>query len=395
MNKGLFGFDWRDVLKNEIENVECVAKKTLPPQWRDAPMLVNTVSTVSILSPGYKLPLHTIAAALGPCCQFEPAQFAAAIIKQINSTSDATALVFSSGKMVLTATTTHLHTLYMAHVFRLKIEHIQCVMNIGTKEEEEKEGEGDLVMSSFSGRTVFENLKAHNMVGHGDLGVKVDLRALRNANPDSVKWIPDSFPAAKCCVWLTDDNMCHCNQFKQHNSAASLEDPDVLKIVPKLLRKRCACTIKCLVFPTGRVVMTGGRNMSDINSVFYRMKALAPHFEVGTTIDILVPKDYQVKKKKDDVVISEDVAVDFLLESIYAFKPKRIKRRAVNSANVLLTFAEYGRLSNVKETLSILQTEEGDEMEYVEETISKLSSLERTPEQTRILDFLKEYMKLY
>jgi hypothetical protein len=49
----------------------------------------------------------------------------------------------------------------------------------------------------------------------------------------------------------------------------------------------------------------------------------------------------------------------------------------------------------VKETLSILQTDESDEMEYVEEVISKLSSLERTPEQTRILDFLKEYMKLY
>jgi TATA-box binding protein (TBP) (component of TFIID and TFIIIB) len=258
-------------------------------------------------------------------------------------------------------------------------------------------GGGDLVMCNFSGRTVFENLKAHNMVGHGDLGVKVDLRALRNANPDSVKWIPDSFPAAKCCVWLTDDNMCHCNQFKQTTAAAaaSLEDPDVLKIVPKLLRKRCACTIKCLVFPTGRVVMTGGRNMSDINSVFYRMKALAPHFEVGTTIDILVPKDYQVKKKKDDVVISGDAAVDFLLESIYTFKPKRIKRRAVNNANVLLTFAEYGRLSNVKETLSILQTEGGDELEYVEEAVSKLSSLERTPEQTIILDFLKSYIKLY
>lgn len=378
------GFSWKDILKYEIKSIVPVAKKTLPSQWRDAPMLVNTVSTVSILPQGYKLPLHTIAAALGPCCQFEPTQFAAAIIKEINSTSDATALVFSSGKMVLTATTTYMHTLYMAHVFRLIIEHIECVMDDG-------EG-GDLVMCKFSGRTVFENLKAHNMVGHGDLGVKVDLRALRNANPDSVKWIPDSFPAAKCCVWLTDDNMCHCVQLKQNQN---LEDPDVLNIVPKLLRKRCACTIKCLVFPTGRVVMTGGRSMADINSVFYRIKALAPHFEVGTVIDILVPKDYQTKKKKDNVTISDDAAVDLLLESIYTFKPKRIKRRAVNDSNILITFAEYGKLSNVKEALLIQQTdddEDDDELAYIKETISKLSSLERTPEQTLILDFLKAYL---
>jgi hypothetical protein len=371
---------WKETLKTQIETVVNVRKRPFE-KYKDAPMLVNTVSTVSILPQGYRLPLQTITNALGPCCQFEPSQFAAAIIKDINSTSDATALVFSSGKLVLTATTTRLHTMYMAHVFRLKIEHIECVMK--------DEKTNQLHMDTFSGRTVFENLKAHNMVGHGDLGVRVDLRSLRNANPDSVKWLPDGFPAAKCCVWLTEDNMCHCGP------QVSL-DPDVLQVVPKLLRKRCACTIKCLVFPTGRVVMTGGRSMKDINSVFYRMKALAPHFAVGNMIDIFVPRDSassSSNKKKDVVALTQDESVALLLQVIYDFKPKRIKKKAVNSSNILLTFAEHGRLSNLRDTLLMLQTEEGDEIESVNEAITKLTTMERTIEQTNNLNYLKQYLE--
>lgn len=398
---------WKIVLEEQVKNVVNTRKKPFE-KFKDAPMLVNTVSTVSILSPGYKLPLHAIAAALGPCCQFEPTQFAAAIIKTTNSTSDATALVFSSGKLVLTATTTHMHTMYMAHVFRLMIEHVVCVMK------DEKTGE--IVMDKFAGKTVFENLRAHNMVGHGDLGVQVDLRALKNANPDSVKWLPDSFPAAKCCVWLTEDNMCHCNSSSSYSSTTTInsmnpasttpaglfqeEDPDVLRIVPKLLRKRCACTIKCLVFPTNRVVMTGGRNMGDINSVFYRMKALAPHFEVGAAMDILVPRDSASssssslkKKRKETQVVSQEDSVNILLDSIYGFKPRRIKKKQANSSNILLTFAEYGRVSNVKDTVLLLQTEHGDELEGVKEAIAKLSSIERTPEQTNNLEYLRKYIE--
>lgn len=404
---------WKDVLKNEVKNVLNVRKRPFE-KWKDAPILVNTVSTVSILPPGYRLPLQSIANALGPCCQFEPTQFAAAIIKNITSTSDATALVFSSGKIVLTATTTHLHTMYMAHVFRLNIEHVECVM----KDE----------IANFDGRTTFENLKPHNMVGHGDLGVKVDLRALRNANPDSVKWIPDGFPAAKCCVWLTDDNMCHCSPSvaaplgprgdstqKEGEEEVYIkkegevlppppaaggegqgEDDLILHIVPKLFRKRCACTIKCLVFPTGRVVLTGGRSMKDINSVFYRMKALAPHFEVGTTINILVPRDISsttTKRKKEKNTISHEDSLALLLHSIYDFKPKRIKKKAVSTTNLLLAFAEHGRLNNVQDTLAMIQTEEGDEIENVKETIAKLSSMERTLQQTSNLEYLKKYLE--
>lgn len=402
---------WKDVLKNEVDHVINVRKRPFE-KWKDAPILVNTVSTVSILPPGYRLPLQSIANALGPCCQFEPAQFAAAIIKDITSTSDATALVFSSGKIVLTATTTHLHTMYMAHVFRLNIEHVECVM------QDE--------ITNFDGLTTFENLKPHNMVGHGDLGVKVDLRALRSANPDSVKWIPDGFPAAKCCVWLTEDNMCHCSPspppvlpppsgggkdttpkiyIKKEGEVlppppaaggeGQGEDELILHIVPKLFRKRCACTIKCLVFPTGRVVLTGGRSMKDINSVFYRMKALAPHFEAGTTIDILVPRDVptSTKKKKEATTLSHDESIALLLHSIYDFKPKRIKKKPVNTTNLLLAFAEHGKLNSVKDTLAMIQTDEGDEIENVKETVAKLSSMERTLQQTSNLEYLKKYLE--
>lgn len=359
--------EWEKALEKTKRGIIPIRKRPFP-RYKDAPMLVNTVSTVSILPKGYKLPLQFIATALSACSQFEPSQFAADIIKLINST----ALVFSSGKIVLTATVTEMQTKYMAHVFRILIEKVECIIqdSIGNQME----------IGTLAGRTVFENLQTHNMVGHGDLGVKVDLRALRNANPDSVKWLPDGFPAAKCCVWLTRDNACHCS-----NSVE--DDPDVLKVVPKLLRKRCACTIKCLVFPTGKVVMTGGRCVRDINDVFYRMKSLAPHFEVGIG-SILVPGTNEPtynQTEKTKIRQTEDEAIKDLLDSVYKFKNKRIKTRTVNQANFLMTYAEHGTLESVKTALAIFEDEQGKK-----DVIEKLSLLERTPEQTAILEYLKK-----
>lgn len=367
---------WEDVLREQAKGVIPIRKRPFK-RHKDAPMIVNTVSTVAILPKGYKLPLQAIANALGGCSQFEPSQFAADIIKLKTSTSDATILVFSSGKLVLTATTTEMHTKYMAHIYRLLIEKVECVMM--------DEVSKNIEIGTLAGKTVFENLQTHNMVGHGYLGVKVNLRALRNANPDSVKWLPEGFPAAKCCAWLTDDNMCHCH--------VGGEDPDVLKVVPKLLRKRCACTIKCLVFPTGRVVMTGGRNLQDINDVFYRMKRLAPHFEEGKSIDIfVVPKEKEYREQRPRNTLSQDEAIALLLESVHSFKPKKIKTKQIHTSNILLTFVEFGRLSNVKDTIDFMPEGGGGE-EDIEEAIEKLSNMERTAEQTIILDYLKKKSK--
>lgn len=358
---------WEIELRNQ--SAKCVALKKRPFPHKDAPMIVNMVSTVSILPKGYKLPLQSIATMLGACSQFEPAQFAANIIKLTTSTSDVTVLIFSSGKLVLTATVTEMQTHYMAHIFRLLIEKVECCL---------LNEQGQVEIGTLAGRTVFNSVFIHNMVGHGDLGVQIDLKALRNANPDSVKWLPDGFPAAKCCVWLTDDNQCHCY--------VRDEDEDVNAIVPKLLRKRCACTIKCLCFPTGRIVMTGGRSVQDINNVFYRMKVLAPHFERDIQ-KILVKKNTNNKNQGEKVktVLSEEDSIALILDSLHQFKPKRIKIKAVNKQNPILAFAEAGAINNLIQTL---QMEGAEQKENVKSTIDRLSSIERSEEQTKILEYL-------
>lgn len=357
---------WEETLKS----IQVVPIRKRPFAHPDAPVAVNYVSTVAIGQEGYKLPLQAIANALGACSQFEPTQFAADIIKLTNSTSDVTVLIFSSGKLVLTATVTEMHTKYMLHAFRLLIENVTCVMR--------NPEDGSIEMGTLAGRTVFRNPTTHNIVGHGDLGVNIDLRALRNANPNDVKWLEGGFPAAKCCVWLTEDNTCHCSLSERK------QDEDVMRVVPKLLRKRCACTIKCLCFPTGRIVMTGGRSIRDINDVFYRMKRLAPHLEVD--IGSVLVKNYAEDKKhteRSKKTLGEDEAIALLFNSCYAFKPKRIKFKTQGS--VLWYFAEAGSLKGVEQTLAM----EPEQRENVSLVITKLTHMERTKEQTRVLDYLK------
>jgi len=360
---------WERELKELEKKVIPIKKRPFP--YKDAPMIVNMVSTISILPKGYKLPLQAIATMLGACSQFEPTQFAANIIKLTTSTSDVTVLIFSSGKLVLTATVTEMQTQYMAHIFRLLIEKVECCL---------LNEEGKVEIGTLAGRTVFENVLTHNMVGHGDLGVQIDLRALRNANPDSVKWLPDGFPAAKCCVWLTEDNQCHCYMKEE-------EDAEVKVVVPKLLRKRCACTIKCLCFPTGRIVMTGGRSVQDINKVFYRMKEIAPHFEIGIRSILVKKSSAKTQGEKVKTVLSEEESIALLLNSIHQFKPKRIKTKPVNKHNIILSFAEAGAFNNVVQTLQM----EENQKENVKTTIDRLSSIERSEEQTKILEYLKKF----
>ena len=242
-----------------------------PVENKHIPNIVNMVSTTSILPPGYRLPLRELNVAMGPCSQYAPVQFAANILKFTTRTADSTLLVFASGKLVLVSAISEYHTIYINQLFRTVIEQIKCAMVVN---------QNVVKFGDLTGRTIFENNKTHNVVGQGDLGMKIDLNALRDANPASVKWLPDSFPAAKCSMWLTDDNKCHC----QGASGALLDESDknVLENLPNLrdilLKKKCHCTIKCLCFDTGKIVLIGGERVRDVNIVFHRLQQLIPQF---------------------------------------------------------------------------------------------------------------------
>lgn len=224
-----------------IKNIPCVHK--------DLPVIVNMVATVKLLPEDtkYKFPLEAIAMNLSGLIQFAPCKFAADILRLKDSTTDTTALVFRSGKIVIVGGLTKEHVRYCMQVFRSLIEKVKCVM---------LDEHDNFIIDNLQGRTVFDGCTIHNIVGHGFLGIRINLKTLRDAAPEIAKWEPDIFPGLKFRAWLTKSGKCEC------------------KIVNK-----CMCTCKCLLFDTGKIVITGGRDVSSVNSVFFRVKRLVPSFQ--------------------------------------------------------------------------------------------------------------------
>ncbi len=327
-----------------------------PVDNKSIPNIVNMVSTTSILPPGFKLPLRELSAAMGPCSQYAPVQFAANILKVTTSTTDSTILVFASGKLVLVSAVSENHTRYMNQFFRCIVEQIECVMM----------KDGKPWFGTLMGRTVFENNVTHNVVGHGDLGMEIDLKALRDANPGSVKYLHDSFPAAKCSVWLTDDFKCHCGGAGVEDLSVHADDLEKLPNLKRVLKKKCHCTIKCLCFDTGKIVMIGGERVRDVNAVFYKMQQLIPKFrhthvllkedtfehKIGA---MLVAKDQEkrAQTKRSTLSPSEEIAsVIYMLDK---FRPKFFNKvRKVDTipskipVTPLIQFAVDGRINELR-----------------------------------------------
>lgn len=82
----------------------------------------------------------------------------------------------------------------------------------------------------------------------------MDLTALREAAPHICQYKPDAFPGLMLSVWIKDPAECECNTIK------------------------CPCKVQMLIFDTGKVVIVGARSIRDVNSVFYRFKAMVPQY---------------------------------------------------------------------------------------------------------------------
>jgi TATA-box binding protein (TBP) (component of TFIID and TFIIIB) len=344
-----------------IKNMTPLLKR--PLLNKSIPNIVNMVSTTSILPPGYRLPLRELNVAMGPCSQYAPVQFAANILSITTSTTDSTVLVFGSGKLVLVSAISENHTQYINQFFRHIIEQIKCVMlNESNKP----------TFTNLVGRTVFENNVTHNVVGHGDLGMRIDLNALRDSNPGSVKWLPDSFPAAKCSIWITDDNMCHC----QGGGGLPDDELESLPVLKKIVKRKCHCTIKCLCFDTGKIVMIGGEHVKDVNFVFYRMQQLVPKFR--TANQKIIPQEDRFEHRlgtmlakrygpEGDLVAApkhrslepsgytqtEEIAL--VLYNLHKFRPKHFNkvRKIDHVYPPLIQFAIDGRVNELKTLLSM------------------------------------------
>ena len=333
------------------------------------PHIVNFVSTVALLpqhpewpkDQRYNLPLKTISLKWG-CSQYAPNLFAANIIKTKDSIASSTALLFVSGIMVVVSGLSLNHARYVSQYIRLNIENTTCMM----KRVDEATGRTVVYEGSLKGMTTFEECSIHNIVGHGSVGMRIDLQSLVDAGPDCWKWFPDLFPGAKGKMWLTVSRTCECQQAHASQNFVC-EDGTLEKIVGK--KSKCICSVKVLVFDTGKVVITGARTVSDVNSIFKRISELAPRFESENQDVIpreerfyqrlstmMIPLGGVIHKRAVHVERKElkpNEAVACVLAGIESMKIGKSLVDACTSqdATPLMRMAEAGRVNDVEMTL--------------------------------------------
>lgn len=420
-----------DEIKNMCRTVAPIKKTVLDPATAP-PLIVNMVSTAVLLpqrldlpaDKRYKLPLDAISMRLG-CSQYAPALFAANIVKFTDAGTNATVLVFGSGRIVMVAGLSPNHTRYISQMVRVIIEQVQCMML--------SEDGKSIASGSLQGRTIFENCSIHNIVGHGDLGCRIDLQAMVDAAPSCCKWAPDWFPGLKCRIWLTDQHKCVCKSSASHfpSSVASpaagtpsaggggaRKDKEA-KLLKKLIGKqnKCTCVLKVLVFDSGRIVITGGRSVRDVNAAFFRIKHLAPQFKSG---DLTIPKEDRFYKrlsamlvptgmttkqakvvKREEMKPSEAVA-SVLMQMLSATEGgsggggsgsvhANAKRPKLAGGTPLMRMAEAGRVEDVKMSLAMDKSQAWDvdsEGRTPLDRIKLIPPQDRTVEHKEIMDAL-------
>lgn len=399
-----------------VQNTIPIAHR--PLKDKRTPYIVNMVGTVCILPQEpdhanggrrYRLPLEAISMHLGPCSQFAPWQFAACVVKITNSTTDSTVLVFGSGKLVLVSHLSEWHIRYMSQYLRLLIERIPCPM---------VDEHGRHYMGTLKGRTVFERNVAHNVVGHGSFDFTIDLEALRLANPEAVSFVGDSFPAAMTNVWLTLDKVCQCKKKKRKAKDDNDDNDEEARVtLSKVLKNnKCRCTIKCLIFKTGKIVLIGARRAEDINAVFFRMFSLVSQFKEGTrdfyhTLGSVLASNHKTGKnsnnnKREPTITRNEMdeiqAITIALGLARETKKKRLKTTslsaladtdvAIHGSTALMRLAEAGRLEQVQMTLQMEPEQMDMKDSYGRSAVERLKSIfDKTPEQVACLTLLEQW----
>lgn len=360
----------------------------------DLPRMVNVVATVEMFPVGenYRFPLEAIASQVGANVQYGPLKFAADILRLRDKTSDSTALVFRSGKLVIVHCLSWEHSRFCCHLYRLLLERVQCVMRDPAQDNK-------LVLTTLEGRTQFNNWKVHNTVGFGKLGRRVDLNALREAAPHICQYKPDIFPGLKLRVWVEPRDKCTCNTLK------------------------CPCKVKMLIFDNGNVIIVGARSIKHVNQVFYRFKALVPQYEdhtvqlprhmrfearmarllnttnTGVTLDNVIVKKPKSENEDDKEMLT---IMNVLEEDDDSESPPKVvpppgvkKSRTNDTLSVFLKACVLGRESNVRWMLSMnreqhLAERDPKSNKNAIELIEAIPAIQQTEQHKNILAMLKQ-----
>lgn len=391
---------WQEHLaRSERETVSLLKKKR--PEEAELPIIVNFVATTPLLPQDTELactlPLMTICTKWG-CCQYAPNLFVALISKIRDSTAVSTVLLFVSGIMVVVSGQSINHARDVSQYVRLNIENTKCMM----KRKNEETGETEVFEGTLKGRTTFKECLIHNIVGHGNVGMRINLQALVDAAPECWKWFPDLFPGAKGKIWLTQSNQCECGV-----NGGSESDEPLKKLIGK--RAKCKCSVKVLVFDTRQVVITGGRAIEEINVILKRIRNLAPHFENTSQDDI--PKEERFYKRLSTMMVAA-VGSDGTSSSAKTIPRKEIKTIEVvacilagislgdgehpapppteDDVTPFMRMAEAGRVSEAEIVLMMDPKEKEKRDAQGRTTLDRLRAMpEKTEEIRRIISLLE------
>ena len=378
---------WREQLRKPVVPI---LRRPLKRGARKPPEITNMVTTLSFLhEKDGQLPLAAISHSNGMASQFAPRLFAANIAKISYLQCNSTALVFSSGRCVVTTGRTEMHSIFVAQMYRLAIENTSCMTY--------DRATGALAYGSLKGRTAFVDYDVRNIVGYGHIGSGLDLERFRSAHPDTVKYMADTFPAAKVNMWLTPDQKCHCSFSKKKSAANKAEEAEIIARVGRTSgKKRCSCTVKCLCYHTGNITMVGGRCVEDINKAFHLVCTVliackatetrtAP---VGRVVSPDEEADFPPRKKR--AVIPSDDLMPFILSEMRNYKTKTPRSGLLRHQNLtpLMRFCEAGRLDEVRTTL-LHEPGQLTDVHDGQTVLEWLGAMERTPEQEAVYQFLK------
>jgi TATA-box binding protein (TBP) (component of TFIID and TFIIIB) len=327
--------------------------------------------------------LDQLTAFLGPCVQYRPSKFAGNIITLATCLGTANLLVFGSGQAVIVATLSDMHTLFYAHVLRLLVEQIECLIQFP--------GEPEPRLGTLKGLTVLNNLDTTNVVGHGFLGVPINLDALRDANPTSVKYQEDDFPAAKCSVWITEERRCVC-----HKARRPVLEADVSAALPRMGKGKCTCKINCHIFKDGKIVLMGARDITALNRVFFQMRDTAIHFTPDATkgrfedslasMFVMKNKTAKVQEARE---LGESEMVSLLLTQSLDTRAKRTRAKPVTQENLIMRFLEHGSLRE----FTIAMQADPEQWAMAESFLGRLAELEPTENRRAIAEMLKQRTK--
>lgn len=267
--------------------------------------VVNVVSKVEFLAPGEMFVLKTIAISLSGMAKYQPKRFAAVILHAIDSVGSTTCLVFQPGKLVVVGASTEYHALYAAQNYRLILENIVAPY---------RDPESNTIgLYSLEGRTQFTNWRTWNMVVNAKLDNRPNLKNLVDALGDVSNWNPELFPALKMLIWLRSKDICTCKSKKRNKS--------------------CDCNAKSLIFDTGKVVITGCKNIHDLNLSFHRICSLLDQNTDMHETDELLPRNQRFKARQQKMLVQHQqktqVEMDHTTSAIDYIDRKYQKKRAI------------------------------------------------------------------